>query len=84
MFRSYNPFLNILPKMDLHGYNRDMVKYRLDVFINDNIKLRNKKIVGKGEGIIKDEVHRLLKRDNRVKYFYLDSDNIGETIIELK
>lgn len=87
MFRSYNPFLNILPKMDLHGYNRDMVKYRLDVFINDNIKLRNKKIVvihGKGEGIIKDEVHRLLKKDNRVKYFYLDSNNIGETIIELK
>ena len=39
MFHSYNPFLNILPKMDLHGYNRDMVKYMLDVFINDNIKL---------------------------------------------
>lgn len=87
MFHSYNPFLNILPKMDLHGYNRDMVKYMLDVFITDNIKLENKKIVvihGKGEGIIKDEVHHLLKRDNRVKYFYLDSDNIGETIIELK
>lgn len=84
---SYNPFLNILPTIDLHGYNRDMVKYIINDFINDNIKLGNKKIIvvhGKGEGIIKDELHFLLKKDKRVNRYYLDMFNIGETIIELK
>lgn len=83
---SYNPFLNILPTIDLHGYNRDMVKYVVTDFINDNIKLGNKKIVivhGKGEGIVKEELHFILKNDKRVKRYYLDMFNIGETIIEL-
>ena len=83
---SYNPFLNILPTIDLHGYNRDMVKYVVTDFINDNIKLGNKKIVivhGKGEGIVKEELHFILKNDKRAKRYYLDMFNIGETIIEL-
>lgn len=83
---SYNPFLNILPTIDLHGYSRDMVKYVVTDFINDNIKLCNKKIVivhGKGEGIVKEELHFILKNDKRVKRYYLDMFNIGETIIEL-
>ena len=83
---SYNPFLNILPTIDLHGYSRDMVRYVVTDFINDNIKMGNKKIVivhGKGEGIVKDELHFILKNDKRVKRYYLDMFNIGETIIEL-
>ena len=83
---SYNPFLNILPTIDLHGYSRDMVKYVVTDFINDNIKLGNKKIVivhGKGEGIVKEELHFILKNDKRVKRYYLEMFNIGETIIEL-
>ena len=83
---SYNPFLNIIPTIDLHGYSRDMVKYVVTDFINDNIKLGNKKIVivhGKGEGIVKDELHFILKNDKKVKRYYLDMFNIGETIIEL-
>lgn len=83
---NYDPFLNILPIIDLHGINRDMVKYIVDDFINDNIKLHNKKIIvihGKGHGILKDELHLLLRKDKRVKKYYLDSFNIGETIIEL-
>lgn len=83
---SYNPFLNILPTIDLHGYSRDMVRYVVTDFINDNIKLGNKKIVivhGKGEGIVKEELHFILKNDKRVKRYYLDMFNIGETIIEL-
>lgn len=86
MLKHYNPFLDILPKIDVHGYNRDMIKFVLDDFINDNVKLRNKKIIiihGKGEGILKNEIHSLLKRDKRVKKFYLDTFNIGQTIIEL-
>lgn len=86
MSKHYNPFLDILPHIDVHGFNRDMIKFVLDDFISDNIKLRYKKIVivhGKGEGILKNEIHCLLKRDSRVKNFYLDTFNIGQTIIEL-
>lgn len=86
MLKHYNLFLDILPKIDVHGYNRDMIKFVLDDFINDNVKLKNKKIIiihGKGEGILKNEIHSLLKRDKRVKKFYLDTFNIGQTIIEL-
>ena len=84
--KNYDPFLNLLPKIDVHGYSRDMINCVLDEFINDNIKLKNKKIIiihGKGEGILKDEIHLLLKKDKRVKRYYLDSFNIGQTIIEL-
>ena len=87
MFKYYNPFFNILPSIDVHGYSRDMIKYVLDDFINDSIKINNKKIIiihGKGKGILKDEIHRLLKTDKRVDKFYLDNFNLGETIIELK
>jgi DNA mismatch repair protein MutS2 len=87
MSKDYNPFLSILPTLDVHGYNRDMIKCVLNDFINDNIKLNNKKIVivhGKGKGILLDEVHYLLKYDKRVKSYYLDGFNTGCTIIELK
>lgn len=84
--KRYNPFLDILPRIDVHGFSRDMIVYVLNDFINDNIKLKNKKIVivhGKGEGILKTEIHNLLKKDKRVSRYYLDTFNIGQTIIEL-
>lgn len=87
MVKTFNPFLDILPTIDVHGYNRDMIKYTLDTFINDNLKLKNKKIVivhGKGAGILKEEIHKLLKKDSRVIKYYLDGFNTGCTIIELK
>ena len=86
MISNYDPFFNILPKIDVHGYNRDMIKCVLDEFISDNIKMNNKKIIiihGKGKHILKDEIHRLLKKDKRVRKYYLDNFNIGQTVIEL-
>jgi len=86
MDKFYNPFLNILPEIDIHGLSRDMVKCVVDEFINDNIKLKNDKIVvihGKGRGILLNELHFLLKNDKRIKKYYLDGFNTGCTIIEL-
>ena len=82
-----NVFLNILPSLDLHGNTRDMVKVLIDEFIQDNFRLRNYKIViihGKGEWILKNEVHRILKKDKRVLNFFQDASNIGCTVVELK
>ncbi len=81
-----NVFLNILPTLDLHGNTRDMIKVLIDEFISDNLKLGKKRIVivhGKGEWILKDETHHILKKDKRVESFYQDVSNIGCTVVEL-
>ena len=85
--RMGNPFLNILPSIDVHGHTRETVYFVVSDFINDNIKLRNKKIViihGIGEHILSNEIKRRFKNDKRVKDLYISSDNLGCTIIELK
>lgn len=82
-----NPFLNILPSLDLHGFTTDMIYVPVNDFINENIKLNNKKIIinhGKGEGKIKDELYFRFKRDKRIKSMYISPDNTGLTIIEIK
>ena len=81
-----NPFLNILPSMDVHGYTKDTVYFVVSDFINDNIKLKNKKILiihGIGKKILSSEIKRRFIKDKRVKKLYIASENAGCTIIEL-
>ena len=81
-----SPFLNILPSLDVHGYTRDTVIYPVSDFINDNIKLNNKKILiihGIGDRILQKEIHNYFKKDKRVKKVYISSENEGCSIIEL-
>lgn len=82
-----NPFLVILPSIDLHGLDRISAKVKTDEFITDNLKLKNYEIIiihGKGEGILKEEVHSFLKNDKRVLEYKTDNFNDGITIIKLK
>ena len=56
-------------------------------FINEQGHMGRKKVCvihGKGEGILKETIHRSLKRNKMVDRFYLYNYNIGCTIIELK
>lgn len=84
----YNYMLfNNLPTVDLHGEDRISAIIKIDEFINDNIKLKNKLIVvihGIGKGILKNEIHNYLKKDKRVLNYRLNIFNKGMTIIELK
>ena len=82
-----SPFLNILPSLDVHGHTRETVIYPVSDFINDNIKLNNRKIViihGIGNNILSKEIKRVFSKDKRVKKLYISNENIGCTIIELK
>lgn len=75
------------PKIDVHGETYDSVSLILSQFVDDNYKLGNKyiRIVhGKGEGILKNRIHELLKINKKVENYYLNNWNIGETIIVLK
>lgn len=74
------------PHLDLHGETLSTVDYIVNTFINDNYKLHNRYIAiihGWNSTIIRDHVHQMLKNDKRVIKYYVDIQNIGQTIIEL-
>ena len=78
--------LSKYPQIDVHGETRDTIYTVIKNFIQDNIKLKNPVIIiihGKGEGILKNEIHLLLKRFPEVKAYHLDYWNPGMTIVEL-
>ena len=77
----------IYPSIDLHGEYSFSAEVLTKEFINDNIKLKNRKLCiihGIGKGIIRETVHKVLKNDRRVKSYKVDFMNPGCTIIELK
>ena len=77
----------IYPSIDLHGEYSFSAEVLTKEFINDNIKLGNKKLCiihGIGSGILKDTVHQLLKNDKRIKSYKVDFMNPGCTLVEIK
>ena len=81
-----DPFLYNLPHLDLHGYDRTGAVAMIKMFIDENLRVDNKKIVvvhGKGSGILKSSTHEYLKHDKRVKEYKTNNYNDGETIIIL-
>ena len=72
MKKIIDPFIDFLPSIDLHGMDRVCARIKTEEFINDSIKLKNKKIViihGIGQGIVKDEVYKCLRRNKNVINF---------------
>lgn len=81
-----NPFTINLPTIDLHGYDSRTAVFKVNEFIEDNIKLRNKEIVvvhGIGEGVLRRAIHEELLKNNHVMSHELDYYNVGSTIIKL-
>lgn len=79
-------FLKNLPSVDLHGYDTQTARVATNDFINDNIILKNKKILiihGKGKGLVKAEVHAVLSQRKEVQKYYTDGLNDGCTIVHL-
>ena len=74
MKKIIDPFIDFLPSIDLHGMDRVCVRIKTEEFINDSIKLKNKRIViihGIGQGIVKDEVYKCLrKKISAIKKFF--------------
>lgn len=80
-------YINNLPSIDLHGFDRDTARVKTLEFINDNIKTRNDIVCivhGRGTGIVKNEVHDTLKKSKDVLDYKLFYNNIGCTIVKLK
>lgn len=80
-------FIDNLPTIDLHGFDRDYARIKVLEFINDNIYMKNDIIVivhGCGNGILKAEVHKILSKNKRVLDYKLFYNNTGSTIVKLK
>lgn len=81
--RLYNNF----PQIDLHGYDRDYARIRINEFINDNYLQKKQTVIiihGIGTGILRKTTHETLRKNKLVSCFKLDNFNSGATIVELK
>ena len=83
----YDIFLERYPKIDLHGYDRDSARVAVNDFIMENVFLGNDTIIiihGIGMGIVKKEVHEVLKQNKNVLEYKTDNFNAGCTIVKLQ
>ena len=77
----------LLIYLDLHGETCDVDKFLVDSFIKDNYILKKDKLViihGRSGGVLKNEVKSVLKDNKLVKKFYIDLNNDGQTIVEIR
>lgn len=80
-------FLDNLPKIDLHGFDKESARVITNDFINEAIYLGYKEIIiihGIGTGIVKKSVHETLSRNKHVESYKLDNFNNGCTRVILK
>ena len=80
-------FVESLPKLDLHGYDRDTARVAIQDFINDNLKMKNEFINiihGNGTGILRSETNKILKSNHNVLDYKTFYNNNGCTIVKLK
>lgn len=86
MKRLVDPFVELLPKLDLHGETKESAKFLINSFLKDNYLIGNEKVViihGRSTGILRKETQNILKLSKIVKNYSLDSNNDGQTIVEL-
>ena len=80
-------FIDQFPSLDLHGYDRDYARIKINEFIEDNYIMRNEFVVivhGVGSGVLKQETLETLKRNKKVEEYQLFKGNIGCTIAKIK
>ena len=80
-------FIDSIPSIDLHGFDRNYARIKINEFINDNKKMKNDIVAivhGRGSGIIKDETFKTLENNKDVIDYRLFYNNTGMTIVKIK
>ena len=80
-------FLDRLPKIDLHGYDRESARVAVNDFIDEAVAMGYSDIViihGIGTGILKNMVQETLARNKKVLSYYIDAMNVGCTVVKVK
>ena len=76
-------FIDNLPTIDLHGYDRDYARIKINEFIKDNKKMGNNIVViihGRGTGVIKNLTFETLKNNKSVLDYKVYYNNTGMTL----
>jgi Uncharacterized protein conserved in bacteria len=79
-------FTDSLPKLDLHGLDRETARVCINDFIKENKKLKNSFILivhGIGSGVLKKTTFEVLKQSKLVKEYKLLNHNNGCTIVSI-
>lgn len=79
-------FIDNLPSLDLHGFDRETARVAINDFINDNIKMKNKFVViihGIGSGVLKKTTQSVLIHNKKVIEFRIHPFNVGCTIVNI-
>ena len=79
-------FLDILPKIDLHGYDRDSARVSVNDFVDEAYFMNYDKIViihGIGSGILREVVSDTLRKNKKVQSFNIVGSNIGCTLVKI-
>ncbi len=80
-------FIDQFPSLDLHGYDRDYARIKINEFIQDNFIMKNEFVVivhGIGSGILKRETLETLRMNKNVVEYQIFKGNIGCTIVKIK
>ena len=75
-----------MPELDLHGEDRIGATIKVNHFIEDNYKIGIEEMAivhGIGQGILKKEVHKVLKKNKKVVEYSVDCFNEGCTLARL-
>ena len=83
----YDVFLDRLPKIDLHGFDRESARVMVNDFVDEAYELGYLEILiihGIGSGIVKESTHEALSRNKKVLDFHLCGENIGCTVVQVR
>ena len=87
MKKTNDIFLDMLPSIDLHGFDREGARVATSDFILESKMLKNKEVLiihGIGLGIVKEAVHQELFRNKNVIDYKIANSNIGCTVVKIK
>ena len=79
-------FIDSLPKIDLHGLDRETARVLINDFIRDSIKQKQEIIViihGIGSGILRQTTRETLRKNKNVVDYKTFYNNNGSIIVKI-
>ena len=79
-------FINNLPTLDIHGFDRITSSIMINDFIKDNYVMKNKFIVivhGIGSGVLKEATRKTLSKNKSIVEYKVYPYNVGCTIASI-
>lgn len=79
-------FLDRLPSIDLHGFDRDSARVKVNDFVDEAYMMGYDEVLfvhGIGSGIVKGAVMDALSRNKKVINYHIVGSNIGCTIAKI-